>query len=188
MNKEKAKDLLTPLVDFLAERNIKPNHLTFSGLFLSIIPAVLYALGFYLPAGIFLLLFSLFDTLDGELARKTGNVSSFGGVLDSTFDRIQEGIIFAGILYSFQKSSLALMLIFLSFLFSFMISYVRARGEGYDFSTRKGPMERTERIIYLGVFSLFGKKIFFYALFPFIILIFLTFVRRLFDIRRNLKN
>lgn len=188
MSKEKAKIFLNPIVNFLAKKKVKPNYLTFSGFFLSIIPSIFYALDFYLQGGLFLLLFSLFDTLDGELARKTGNVSSFGGLLDSTFDRLQEGFIFGGILYSFRENSFALILVFLSFLFSFMISYIRARGEGYNFSTRKGPMERTERIIYLGIISLFGKKIFFYSLFPFIILIFLTFLRRVFDLKKNLKN
>ncbi len=188
MNKEKAKNMLNPIVNFLAKKGVRPDHLTISGVFLSIIPGILYALNLYLIAGILLLLFSLLDTLDGQLARRTGQTSSFGGVIDSTFDRIQEGIIFAGIIYSFSKEPLAFILVFFSFLFSLMISYIRARGEGYGFSTKKGPMERTERILYLGIASLFGKKIFFYTIFPFIILIFLTFLRRLFNIRKNLKS
>lgn len=188
MNKERAKNILNPVVNFLARKGIKPNHLTISGVFLSIIPGILYALNLYLIAGILLLLFSLLDTLDGQLARMTSQTSNFGGVIDSTFDRVQEGVVFAGIIYSFSKEPLALIMVFASFLFSFMISYIRARGEGYGFSTRKGPMERTERILYLGIASLFGKKIFFYTLFPFIILIFLTFLRRLFDIKSNLKS
>ncbi len=183
---EKYKKFLKPFVDFLAQKKIKPIHLTFIGLFLSIIPAALYALNFYIPAGIFLILFSLFDTLDGELARKKNEVTKFGGVIDSTFDRISEGFIFCGILYSFKENTFAIIIIFISFLFSFMISYVRARGEGENFSTRKGPMERALRILYLSFFSFFGKRIFLYSLFPFIILNLFTFIRRIFDLKKNL--
>ncbi len=183
---EKYKKFLSPFVDYFAKKNFKPVHLTFTGLVFSIIPAIFYALNFYILAGILLLLFSIFDTLDGELARKKMEVTKFGGVLDSTFDRLSEGFIFCGIIYSFKENIFAIILIFFSFLFSFMISYVRARGEGENFSTRKGPMERALRILWLSFFSFFGKRIFLYSLFPFIILNLFTFIRRIFDLKKNL--
>lgn len=183
---EKYKKFLKPFIDFLAEKKFKPLHLTMIGLILSIIPATLYALNFYVPAGIFLLLFSIFDTLDGELARKKNEVTKFGGVIDSTFDRISEGFIFCGMIYSFKGNIFAIIIIFISFLFSFMISYIRARGEAENFSTKKGPMERALRILWLSFFSFFGKRIFLYSLFPFIILNLFTFIRRIFDLKKNL--
>ena len=183
---EKYKKLLSPFVNYFVKKNFKPVHLTFTGLFFSIIPAILYAINLYLLAGIFLILFSLFDTLDGELARKKNEVTRFGGVLDSTFDRLSEGFIFCGIIYSFKENIFAIIIIFFSFLFSFMISYVRARGEGESFSTKKGPMERAFRILWLSFFSFFGKRIFLYSLFPFIILNSFTFIRRVFDLKKNL--
>lgn len=183
---EKYKKFLKPFIDFLIKKNFKPIHLTIIGLFLSIIPSIFYALNFYILAGMFLILFSLFDTLDGELARRKNEVTKFGGVLDSTFDRISEGFIFCGIIYSFKENIFAIIIIFISFLFSFMISYVRARGEGENFSTKKGPMERSLRILWLSFFSFFGKGIFLYSLFPFIILNLFTFTRRIFDLKKNL--
>jgi CDP-diacylglycerol--glycerol-3-phosphate 3-phosphatidyltransferase len=180
------KKFLKPLVCFFEKINFKPIHLTFLGLFLSLIPSIFYAINLYIFAGISLILFSLFDALDGELARKKNEVTKFGGVIDSTFDRISEGFIFSGILYSFKENLLGIFLSFFSLLSSFMISYVRARGEGEGFSTRKGPMERSFRILYISFFSFFGKNIFLYSLIPFIILNLFTFTKRVFDLKKNL--
>ena len=180
------KKFLKPLVCFFEKISFKPIHLTFLGLFLSLIPSIFYAINLYIFAGISLILFSIFDALDGELARKKNEVTKFGGVIDSTFDRISEGFIFSGILYSFKENILGIFLSFFSLLSSFMISYIRARGEGEGFSTRKGPMERFFRILYISLFSFFGKNIFLYSLIPFIILNLFTFIKRVFDLKKNL--
>lgn len=168
-----------PLLYFMNKVGIKPIHLTFSGLIFSLIPAFFYIKGNFILAGILLIVFSLFDTLDGALARYKGSTTQFGAFIDSVTDRIQEGIIFSSLIYFYREEITKVLMLFFSFLFSFLISYTRARAEGLSHSIRSGPMEREERIAFIAFSSLAGKDVFFSLLILFLILVILTFLRRI---------
>ncbi|MEO0270947.1 MAG: CDP-alcohol phosphatidyltransferase family protein [candidate division WOR-3 bacterium] len=170
---------IIPLLYLMNKLGIKPIHLTFSGLIFSLIPAFFYIKGNFLLAGILLIIFSLFDTLDGALARYRDSTTKFGAFIDSVTDRIQEGIIFSSLIYFYREEITKVLILFFSFLFSFLISYTRARAEGLSYSIRVGPMEREERIAFIAFSSLTGKKVFIYLLILFLILVVLTFLRRI---------
>jgi len=112
------------------------------------------------------------------VARLTGKKSSFGALLDSALDRLSEAAIFGGVLYFYRNSIWALILIFISFTLSFMVSYLRARGEGLGVSIRVGPMDRTGRYIYLFLISLLGPAFFLKLLVLYALLVFITVVSR----------
>ncbi|MBN1427877.1 MAG: CDP-alcohol phosphatidyltransferase family protein [Anaerolineae bacterium] len=150
---------LERLASGLVKLKISPNALTVTGFLLTIVAALLAAQGAYFRSGIVFILGSLFDALDGSVARVGGKSSSFGALLDSTLDRYGEGVLLSGLGYSLsqQENWLALILVFTTLIGSFMVSYVRARSEGLGIDNKVGLLTRVERIVILFVMLLSGK-------------------------------
>lgn len=140
---------LSYTVAALRRLGVHPNALTLLALACAFGAAALIVSGRLPAAGLLLLLSQPLDALDGELARRSGLVSTFGAVLDSTSDRIVDGIILAAIGYHMaaqgQLSWLAVAMA--AMLGSLLVSYVRARSEGAGVPTRRGAFTRVERVI-----------------------------------------
>ncbi len=148
--KEQGRRILRPVIRLFASIGISPNAVTLAALPLSVGAAILYARGFFLWAGIVTALVGLCDTIDGELSRLTGKLSSTGAILDSTVDRLSEGIIFVGVgWYYFSINHFFTLIAMLALLFSFMVSYVRARAEGTGRDCQVGFFERPVRVMML---------------------------------------
>lgn len=146
-------------VPFFSRLTVKPDHLSFAGLFLSLltIPAFGYSLWL---GGIVLLVSGGIDTLDGSLARKAGQQSLSGAFLDSVSDRYSDFFTVFGLWlfllfhpgHEYQRLITGILFLFLAG--SFLVSYSRARGEGLGLSVSLGSFGRAERIITLGVGSI----------------------------------
>ncbi|MCK4380478.1 MAG: CDP-alcohol phosphatidyltransferase family protein [Candidatus Lokiarchaeota archaeon] len=116
----------------------------------------------------------IMDGVDGSIARLTESASKFGGFFDSVMDRISEFFIFFGLIIFNWNNYLwdyidVKLIIFISYLISFMISYCRARAEVFfkgDFDI--GLMARSERLFYLFITMLFAFFFGFTAEFLFI--------------------
>lgn len=80
---------------------LSPNTVTLIGLAMHFPIALMIAADMYVAAGVLLIIFGLFDTLDGELARLQHSASKVGMLLDSTTDRMKEIILYIGIASSF---------------------------------------------------------------------------------------
>lgn len=83
-----------------AHRGVTPNQATVVSLALGLAVAPCFALGTRagLVAGAVLLQVSyLADTVDGQIARYARRSSAFGAWLDSTFDRLKEYVVYAGL-------------------------------------------------------------------------------------------
>ena len=78
---------------------LSPNFVTYTGLLAHIPIAYLIATGQLVIAGLFLVFFGLFDTLDGELARLQKKSSAEGMFIDSATDRMKEIILYGGIVF-----------------------------------------------------------------------------------------
>lgn len=81
--------------------HITPNGVTWFGFLMHVPIAYLISTGHPWRAAVLLVVFGLFDTLDGELARLQGRVSDFGGLLDATTDRLKEVLLYGGVAYFF---------------------------------------------------------------------------------------
>ena len=101
-----------------------------------------------------------FDTLDGALARATGQATVFGKFFDSTMDRFSEAVVFLGVAVSYLRSPMVdltsvvgVALSFAAMIGSIMVSYARARAEGLEprVECEVGWLQRPERIVILGV-------------------------------------
>ena len=100
-------------------------------------------------AGALIIAFSLFDMLDGQVARMGNSVSAFGALYDSVLDRYCEVLTLGGIaFYLISSGNLAGAIItFAALLGSVMVSYVRARAEGIGIECKMGFMQRPERVV-----------------------------------------
>ena len=78
---------------------LSPNLVTIFGLLMHIPIAFLIAKGYFGYAAILLVIFGLFDTLDGELARLQKRTSAAGMLLDASTDRIKEVMLYVGSAY-----------------------------------------------------------------------------------------
>jgi len=120
--------------------------------------------GEYLLLGGCLVLFSgSFDLLDGSLARAKGQSTRFGALLDSTLDRLGEAVVLGGLLmmYLWQSDSSIWepTVIYITFVGSVLISYIRARAEGLGMKCETGIFTRAERVIVLAIGLIIGQWI-----------------------------
>ena len=140
--------IVEPLVNLFQRLGITPNLLTFAGLFLVASGSVFLYLEERLLAFLLLSAGSLCDLLDGSLARKLGKNSKFGAFIDSLTDRISDALPFIAIALS-SEDKLVSLFAMLSILFSYTVSYARARAEGLGYELKVGLFERPERWIVL---------------------------------------
>lgn len=146
--------LNTPAAKLLVAMRMSPNIITFVGTIINIVPAYLFAQGLFGYAGWAMVWAATFDMMDGKVARLTGNVSKSGAFFDSVMDRFGEGIVMIGLAVYFRESWV-LYFVLLSLIGSMTVSYTRARAEGVGVACGGGTMQRPERIVYLGVSSIF---------------------------------
>lgn len=175
------------LVHWLVDRGVKPDHVTLAGLGITVAAAPLIAFGWLLPGGLVFLLGSALDGLDGELARHDdGRASPFGGVLDSTADRIGEGAAFAALTAHFaaEGAALAAAATVLALVGGNLTSYVRARAEAAGAQCRNGLCTRLERVTILGLGLLVHQPE--AAIYLLVALTFATVAQRLWTVRQAL--
>ena len=115
--------------------------------------------GHFIAAGIVVLVAGFFDMLDGALARVTGRVSRFGGILDSTLDRLSEAVLLLGLLSFFvrQQQLAESMLVGVVLVGALMVSYLRSRVEAAGIDCSVGIFTRPERVIVLALGLLFSR-------------------------------
>jgi CDP-diacylglycerol--glycerol-3-phosphate 3-phosphatidyltransferase len=144
--------VLRPLARRLCAWGVSPNHVTLTGFALNVVAAALIVGNELLAAGIVWLLAGTFDMLDGALARTYGQVAAFGAFLDSTLDRLSEGVVLAAACYHLAAlgQPVDAALAALALLGSLTVSYARARAESLGANCTAGLLTRTERVVLLG--------------------------------------
>lgn len=147
-----AMHVINSMVRGLASAGVHPNILTAIGVCINIGCGVLFGIGEFFWAGIVLIVANLFDMLDGNVARQTGNVTKFGSFLDSSLDRLSDMVVFLGIMVFYagnrpQHSILNVTLAGIAMIASVMVSYTTARSEGLGVRANVGFLQRPERIV-----------------------------------------
>lgn len=147
----RAQAFLNLVAGLFLRLGFSPNALTVLG-FLLILPiSGLIAVG-QEALGAFLLIFAfLFDAVDGSAARLANRESRFGAFLDSTLDRWAEAALYLALLVrGYQRQDLVfVVLVFVAFAGSVMVSYARARAEGLGIECKEGLLTRFERLALL---------------------------------------
>jgi CDP-diacylglycerol--glycerol-3-phosphate 3-phosphatidyltransferase len=143
----------------LIESRLTPNAISMTGLVGNLIAAALVTQEEFFLAGIAFILGSVMDTLDGRYSRMSGKGTSFGAFLDSSLDRMEEGIVLAavGAYFAKQGDELATAAVVLAVLFSLMVSYTRARAEALGVECKVGIATRAVRVVIIAAGLLFAK-------------------------------
>jgi CDP-diacylglycerol---glycerol-3-phosphate 3-phosphatidyltransferase len=158
--REKSRVIFSPMVRVFSF--IPPNILTFLGFLIIILSSVLILNGKFRLGGIVLALGSIFDALDGQIAREQGKTSKFGAFFDSTLDRYGEFFIFFSIAYT--GNAFLIYLCFATMLGAFLTSYTRARAESLGVEIKEGFFTRVERLIIIIVGLIILPKYLFYIM------------------------
>lgn len=137
--------------DRLIESRLTPNAISITGLLLCVVAAVLVGYEMFILGGIAFIVGSVCDTLDGRYSRMSGKGTPFGAFLDSTLDRIEEGIVLTmvAVYFSKQGNDVAVAACVVAVLSSLMVSYTRARAEALGVECKVGIATRAIRVTIL---------------------------------------
>jgi len=146
--------LLDPLSRALLRIGVTPNMVTVLGTVGVGIGAIVFA-----PRGginlvwavVIVTLSALTDVLDGVMARTRGTVSRFGALLDSTMDRVADGMVFGALAFLYRDETPSLIAALLCLVSGQVVSYVKARADSLGLDASKGLVERAERLILTGI-------------------------------------
>lgn len=152
--------ITVPVAKALSHTPFTPNALTWMGLLFTFGAIWLLLTDHLIWAGVVTLAGAIFDSFDGALARTTGKVTLFGGILDSTMDRITEGLMLVGIVvYAAVRADIwCAGMAACAIVMSYLVSYIRARAEAASIECSAGWFTRVERIIIL-VLGLLTKRL-----------------------------
>src|SRR5256714_2471084 len=143
----------------LIESRLTPNAISLSGFVLNVLAAVLVWQRYFFLAGVAFIVGSVMDTLDGRYSRMSGKGTPFGAFLDSTLDRMEEGIVLTAVAAYFaaRGDDLAAAATVAAVLFSLMVSYTRARAEALGVACKVGIATRAVRVVILSIGLVFAK-------------------------------
>jgi CDP-diacylglycerol--glycerol-3-phosphate 3-phosphatidyltransferase len=154
-----AREYQTLMRDRLIESRLTPNAISLTGFALCVVAAVLVWQDEYFLGGVAFVVGSVCDTLDGRYSRMSGKGTPFGAFLDSTLDRIEEGVVLTAVAFQFAdaRDDFAVCAVVVAVLASLMVSYTRARAEALGVECKVGIADRAVRVVILSAGLLFAK-------------------------------
>jgi CDP-diacylglycerol--glycerol-3-phosphate 3-phosphatidyltransferase len=182
--------------DRLIESRLTPNTISMIGLVLNVAAAVLITQELFFLGGLAFIVGSVMDTLDGRYSRMSGKGTLFGAFLDSTLDRIEEGVVLTAVAWYFAERgdevpAAACVLVVLG---SLMVSYTRARAEALGVECKVGLATRPVRVVLLSIGLVFAKgagifdiELLAPAIYTMVVLTAITVVQRVWHVRGELR-
>jgi phosphatidylinositol phosphate synthase len=180
----------------LIESRLTPNAISLTGFALNLAAAALIVERLFFVAGIAFIVGSIMDTLDGRYSRMSGKGTPFGAFLDSTLDRLEEGIVLTavGAYFAARHNQAAVAAVVAAVLFSLMVSYTRARAEALGVACKVGLATRPVRVVILSAGLVFARGAslgHFYLLAPAVYVLaglsVLTTIQRIAHVRKELN-
>ncbi|HEX8975880.1 MAG TPA: CDP-alcohol phosphatidyltransferase family protein [Solirubrobacteraceae bacterium] len=143
----------------LIESRLTPNAISLTGFVLNLAAAGLLVGRLFFLAGVAFIVGSVMDTLDGRYSRMSGKGTPFGAFLDSTLDRLEEGIVLTAVAAYFasQHNQVAVAAVVVAVLGSLMVSYTRARAEALGVACKVGLATRPVRVVILSAGLVFAR-------------------------------
>lgn len=146
-----------------ARTGLTPNAFTVLGLTGAGAAAALISFGWLWQGGVVFLAASLFDLLDGAVARATGRASDWGAVFDAVSDRLADfAILFAIIIWASGADIGRRELVIVAAVAMFggmLVSYTRSKAGEFGVRIRSGLGTRAERTVILGAALVFGGAV-----------------------------
>src|SRR6201996_6753729 len=143
----------------LIESRLTPNTISLTGFVLNLAAAALLVDRLFFLAGVAFIVGSIMDTLDGRYSRMSGKGTQFGAFLDSTLDRLEEGVVLTAVAAYFasRHMQVAVAAVVVAVLASLMVSYTRARAEALGVACKVGLATRPVRVVILSIGLLFAR-------------------------------
>ena len=152
---------------------------------------------YFFLAGVAFIIGSIMDTLDGRYSRMSGKGTPFGAFLDSTLDRLEEGIVLiaVGAYFASRHNEVAAAATVAAVLGSLMVSYTRARAEALGVECKVGLATRPVRVVILSAGLVFAKgasigsfELLAPAVYVLAALTVFTVLQRIFHVRKQLAD
>jgi CDP-diacylglycerol--glycerol-3-phosphate 3-phosphatidyltransferase len=145
--------------DRLIESRLTPNAISLTGLALNVLAAALVWERLFFLGGVAFIVGSTMDTLDGRYSRMSGKGTPFGAFLDSTLDRVEEGIVLTAVAgyFALHGNRVAAAAVVVAVLASLMVSYTRARAEALGVECKVGIATRPVRVVILAIGLIFAR-------------------------------
>jgi CDP-diacylglycerol--glycerol-3-phosphate 3-phosphatidyltransferase len=181
----------------LIESRLTPNMISMTGLLLNVVAAVLVTQRYFFLAGVAFIVGSIMDTFDGRYSRMSGKGTPFGAFLDSTLDRIEEGVVLTTVAAYFSSRGMdfAVAACVAAVLGSLMVSYTRARAEALGVECKVGLATRPVRVVILSAGLVFAKgasiidvDLLAPAVYVLAVLTVITVFQRVFHVRKALTS
>jgi CDP-diacylglycerol--glycerol-3-phosphate 3-phosphatidyltransferase/CDP-diacylglycerol--inositol 3-phosphatidyltransferase len=137
---------------------LKPNQITFLSAIGAAATSVAIATGHFALASALLIGGSSLDMVDGQLARTKNLATPGGAFLDSTIDRLSDGLIFGGCVIYYAGTPMMYVSL-LALVTCYLVSYARARGESLGLHGAEGLAQRADRIVMLGIAMAFSSLV-----------------------------
>ena len=184
-----------PIIESVANafinRNISANKVTVLAFVLGISSGGWMLLGQPLIATAILWISGLLDAVDGAIARKTGTSSSWGALMDITFDRIVELSVIISLAVLYPQARLVLIMLTGSIIISMTVfltvGALSKNTKNKAFYYQAGLAERTEGFIMSSLMMLFSNHIVIITIVYFLAILF-TAGQRLKEAYELLKN
>lgn len=143
----------------LIDSRLTPNTISLTGFVLNVVAAVMLVERLFFLAGVAFIVGSIMDTLDGRYSRMSGKGTHFGAFLDSTLDRVEEGVVLTAAAWYFADSgdAVAAAACVAAVVGSLMVSYTRARAEALGVECKVGIATRPVRVVVLSAGLVFAK-------------------------------
>ena len=186
---------LAPIARALHGMGVSANAVTFAGLLITLVGSFVLITGQPALALLILLVGTLADMLDGQIARLSGGGTKLGAFLDSTFDRLSDAALCVAALIVGGTHGDALLFVsgIVALVSGSLVPYIRAKAESLGLTASVGlaPREARLALIILGVaawavtgtLSLFAAAIAVVALLSTI-----TAIQRVAHVARALRN
>jgi CDP-diacylglycerol--glycerol-3-phosphate 3-phosphatidyltransferase len=193
------RDYQTEFRNRLIQSRLTPNAISLTGFALCLVSAAFVLQGWWIAGGIAFIVGSVCDTLDGRYSRMSGKGTPFGAFLDSTLDRIEEGVVLAAVAVRIVKegsdltviagADVAAGVVVLAILASLMVSYTRARAEALGVECKVGIADRPVRVVVLSAGLCFGDlQAIEPAVYVLAAMAVITVFQRIFHVRSELKK
>jgi len=133
----------------LVRVGVRPWQLTLASLATNVVVGWLLVAGRRLLPAALLVLAGALDIFDGAVARLRGEARRSGAFLDSVFDRISDGVLFACLFWSEagQDHRLTAGLALATLAIALFVSQIRAEAEAEGVSLSEGFFQRLERYL-----------------------------------------
>jgi CDP-diacylglycerol---glycerol-3-phosphate 3-phosphatidyltransferase len=193
---ERAAEVRAVARQRLIDSRLTPNAISLTGFALNLVAAGLITQRLFVLGGLAFFVGSAMDALDGRYSRMSGKGTQFGAFLDSTLDRVEEGVVLAavGAYFASIGDEVAVAATIVCVLGSLMVSYTRARAEALGVECKVGFAQRPPRVVILTIgivlaaLELGGVSVLALAVYALALLTSVTALQRVLHVRTALNE